>query len=145
MKIFCCVYRIFSNFYINCRRHSRHDSITSCQCTIDGRSGQSEWSVSFASFLRAYYIALCLQSVAQIQVRAVTSPRKPGKSLHLKQSSLYWKKIEEGMRVKDIASWFDMAATTVVIIRKVGDKIIASGKYATPLSAKIVTKHRPAV
>lgn len=49
------------------------------------------------------------------------------------------------MRVKDIANLFGMAATTVVTIRKDKDKIIASAKNATPLSAKIVTKHRPAI
>ena len=38
------------------------------------------------------------------------------------------------MRVRDIASLFDMAATTVVTIRKDKDKIIASAKNATPLS-----------
>ena len=54
------------------------------------------------------------------------------------------KKIE-GMQVKDIASLFDMAATTVVTIRKDKDKIIASAKNKTPLSAKIVTKYRPAI
>ena len=47
--------------------------------------------------------------------------------------------------MRDIASLFDMAATTVVTIRKDKDKIIASAKNATPLSAKIVTKHRPAI
>lgn len=72
-------------------------------------------------------------------------PKKARKVVTLETKLAILKKLEEGMRVKDIAGSFDMAATTVVTIRKDRDKIIASAKHATPLSAKIVTKHRPAI
>ncbi|MPD00738.1 hypothetical protein E2C01_096232 [Portunus trituberculatus] len=45
-------------------------------------------------------------------------PKKARKVITLETKLAILKKFEEGMRVKDIVSLFDMAATTVVTIRK---------------------------
>ena len=72
-------------------------------------------------------------------------PKRARKAITLDTKLSVLKKSDEGMRVKDIANLFGLAATTVVTIKKDKDKIMNSTKSVTPLSAKRVTKHRPLI
>ena len=72
-------------------------------------------------------------------------PKRARKAISLDTKLSVLKKSDEGMRVKDIANLFGLAATTVVTIKKDKDKIMNSAKSVTPISAKRVTKHCPLI
>lgn len=74
-----------------------------------------------------------------------SQPKKARKSISLEQKLEILKKIDEGLRLKDVAKLFNLAPSTVVTIRKDKDKIKSSAKNATPLTAKLATRHRPHV
>ena len=72
-------------------------------------------------------------------------PKKPRKSITLQTKIDVLKKADEGMRLKELQNLFGLAASTVATIKKDREKIISSAKTATPLSAKLATRHRPAL
>ncbi|KAG0717285.1 CENPB DNA-binding domain-containing protein 1 [Chionoecetes opilio] len=72
-------------------------------------------------------------------------PKKCRKSINLETKLEVLKKSDEGMRLKDIANLFNLAPSTVVTIKKDKNKIKSSAKNATPLTAKLATRHRPPI
>lgn len=72
-------------------------------------------------------------------------PKRARKAITLQTKLDVLKKADEGMRLKDLQNLFGLAASTVATIKKERENIMASAKTATPLSAKLVTKHRPAI